>query len=81
MPHLFRSGSRRSINSCVSGVEAAAIASAGASARQAGEASVSILKKVIDTATESATALIDAVTEPAALPPVNGVGTRVDVRI
>jgi hypothetical protein len=62
-------------------VEAAAIASAGASARQAGEASVSILKKAIDTATDSATALIDTVTAPASLPPVNGVGTRVDVRI
>ena len=71
------------MTSHVSGVEAAATASAGVAARYANEASMSILKRAIDTAAESSAALVDTMVSPTpqALPPVGSIGARVDVRI
>jgi Putative motility protein len=65
----------------MNGVDAAASANTAVAARYASEASVSILKKAIDTATETTAALVDTMLPAAALPPAGNVGHHIDVKI
>lgn len=71
------------MTSHVSGVEAAATASAGVAARYANEASMSILKRAIDTAADSSAALVDTMVSPTPqlLPPAGNVGHHIDVKM
>lgn len=66
----------------MNGLDAAADVSALAAARYGTEASVSILKKAIDTASDTTAALVDAMLPPpAALPPAGNVGRNLDIKL
>jgi hypothetical protein len=62
-------------------MDVAAGATAMAAARYGTEASVSILKQAIDSAAESTERLIESVLTPEPLPPIGGVGTRLDIKL
>lgn len=50
-------------------------------AHNGAEASVSILKKAMDTASDTAAQLVETSPAPTPLPPAGGVGTRVDIKL
>jgi hypothetical protein len=62
-------------------LDAAASATAMATARNGAEASVSILKKAIDAASDATAQLVETMPAPTPLRPVGGVGTRVDIKL
>ncbi len=65
----------------MNGVDAATSVSTAVAARYSSEASVSILKKAIDTAADTTAALVDTMLPPATLPPAGNVGHHIDVKI
>lgn len=69
------------MSTSMNGLDAAANASALASARYGTEASVSILKKAIDTAADTTAALVDTMLPAASLPPAGNVGHHIDVKM